>query len=113
MRAYYLPRAGSLIGANVADVVLNYYKTRTNSCVVSRSRSVLSPFSSEIVLQEVGTKPNCVTEHPGFGQVCLQRWSLRLAADKYKTKDKAKYRQTGSENRYKILSAFLIFRLRL
>ena len=24
MRAYYLPRAGSLIGANVADVILNY-----------------------------------------------------------------------------------------
>ena len=69
--------------------------------------------SSEIVLQEVGTKPNCVTKHPGFSQVCLQRWSLRLAADKYKTKDKAKYRQTGSENRYKMLSAFVIFRLPL
>ena len=110
MRAYYLPRAGSLIGANVVDVVLNYYKTRTNSCVVSRSRSALSPILVKLY-SKVGTKKNCVT--PGFGQVCLQRWSLRLAADKYKTKDKAKYRQTGSENRYKILSAFLIFRLRL
>ena len=110
MRAYYLPRAGSLIGANVADVVLNYYQTRT--CCFEIEECVES-HSSEIVLQEVGTKKNCVTQHPGFGQVCLQRWSLQLAADNYKTKDKAKYRQTGSENRYKILSAFLIFRLRL
>lgn len=55
--------------------------------------------SHEMVIEEVGKKPNCVTSHPGFSQVCLQRWSLRLAADKYKTKNKTKYRQTGSENR--------------
>lgn len=57
--------------------------------------------SSEMVIAEVGTKPNCVTtQHPGFGQVCLQKWSLRLAADKYKTRNKTKYRQTGTENRF-------------
>ena len=55
--------------------------------------------SSEMVIAEVGTKPNCVAQHPGFGQVCLQKWSLRLAADKYKTRNKTKYRQTGTENR--------------
>ena len=55
--------------------------------------------SHEMVIEEVGKKPDCVTLHPGFSQVCLQRWSLRLAADKYKTKNKTKYRQTGSENR--------------
>ncbi|XP_074634748.1 uncharacterized protein LOC141893248 isoform X2 [Acropora palmata] len=55
--------------------------------------------SSEMVIAEVGTKPNCVTQHPGFGQVCLQKWSLRLAAEKYKTRNKTKYRQTGTENR--------------
>ncbi|XP_078344551.1 uncharacterized protein LOC144630128 isoform X1 [Oculina patagonica] len=48
----------------------------------------VSCLSSDIVLEEVGSKPNCMTEHPGFSQVCLQRWSLRLAADKYKTKEK-------------------------
>ena len=42
----------------------------------------------------------CITEHPGFNPVCLQRWSLRLAADKYRTKGKQKYRQTGSEDRW-------------
>jgi len=56
--------------------------------------------SSEMVIEEVGTKPNCVTQHPGFSQVCLQKWSLRLAADKYKTRNKTKYRQTGTENRF-------------
>ena len=55
--------------------------------------------SNEMVVDEVGKKPDCVTLHPGFSQVCLQRWSLRLAADKYNTKNKTKYRQTGSENR--------------
>ena len=38
-----------------------------------------------MVIEEVGKKPNCITWHPGFIQVCLQRWSLQLAADKYKT----------------------------
>ena len=55
--------------------------------------------SSQIVVEEVGTKPKCVTQHPGFRQVCLQKWSLRLAADKYKTRNKTKYRQAASENR--------------
>ena len=32
----------------------------------------------------------CLTEHPGFKPVCLQKWSLRLAAGKNKTKGKRK-----------------------
>ena len=55
--------------------------------------------SSAMVIDEVGTKPNCVTQHLRFGQVSLQKWSLRLAADKYKTRNKTKYLQTGTENR--------------
>ncbi|XP_020608734.1 uncharacterized protein LOC110047329 [Orbicella faveolata] len=56
--------------------------------------------SSEMVIDEVGTKLNCVTQHPRFSQVCLQKWSLWLAADKYKTRNKTKYHQTGTENRF-------------
>ena len=57
---------------------------------------------SDLVVAELD--PNaaalrCITEHPGINPVCLQRWSLRLAADKYRTKGKQKYRQTGSEDR--------------
>ena len=61
--------------------------------------------SSEMVIEEVGTKPKCVTQHPGFGQVCLQKWSLRLAADKYKTKTKTKQsiaRLVWKTGRYKL-----------
>lgn len=35
----------------------------------------------------------CVTQHPGFNPVCLQKWSLKLSADRYKKKNKEKYSQ--------------------
>ena len=41
----------------------------------------------------------CVTQHPGFNPVCLQKWSLKLAADKYKTKNKTKYMQQSTPGR--------------
>jgi len=41
----------------------------------------------------------CVTEYPGIKPVCLQKWSLRSAAGKYKTKGKQTYYQTGSKER--------------
>ncbi|XP_028513515.1 uncharacterized protein LOC110234613, partial [Exaiptasia diaphana] len=54
---------------------------------------------SDEVIQDLDKNniPKCVTEHPGFSAVCLQKWSLRLAADKYKTRDRQKYKQTESE----------------
>ena len=53
--------------------------------------------SSELVLCEVDSTPNCVILHPGFDPVCLNRWSLRSAAAKYRAQDGTKYRQTGTE----------------
>ena len=50
------------------------------------------------VVEEVGNV-QCVTEHPGFEPVCLNKWCLRLSAAKYKTKRGARYRRTGFENR--------------
>lgn len=41
----------------------------------------------------------CITEHPGFRPVCLEKWSLRLASGKYRTRDKQSYKKTGSEER--------------
>lgn len=57
---------------------------------------------SDLVLQDLAPDVNltCITEHPGFQPVCLQKWSLRLAADKFKTKGKERYRQTGSEESF-------------
>ena len=62
---------------------------------------------SEQVLNDVGQDAclKCITEHPGFDPVCLQKWSLRMAADKYKTKNKARYHQMDSEDR----SVYIIY----
>lgn len=54
---------------------------------------------SDLVVDDVGEKKlRCITDHPGFQPVCLEKWSLRLAADRYNRKSKTRYRQTGSEN---------------
>ena len=36
----------------------------------------------KLVLDEVGSKPKCVTLHPGFNPCCLSKWSLRVAGSK-------------------------------
>ena len=59
--------------------------------------------SSELVLQDLAADEQkllkCIRAHPGFNAVRLKKWSLRLAADKYRTKGKQKYPQTGSEEK--------------
>ncbi|XP_015766905.1 PREDICTED: uncharacterized protein LOC107345686 [Acropora digitifera] len=47
-----------------------------------------------------GEELKCVTEHPGFRPVCLEKWSLRMASSKYRKRDKQTYKKTGSEERY-------------
>ena len=56
------------------------------------SESVLEDMQPEMALR-------CITQHPGFGPVCLQKWSLRMAGERVKTKAKQRYRQTGPEER--------------
>ena len=51
---------------------------------------------------------HCVTEHPGFDAVCLNNWSLKLSAEKYKTKAGTRYRRTGFENRSVVLRSCYI-----
>ena len=65
--------------------------------------------NSELVIFDVGQNANlkCITEHPGFNTICLQRWSLRMSSDRYKTKHNAKYTQKDSEGRLEI---FLVHR---
>jgi len=57
----------------------------------------IEALSSELVLKEVGDPPTCITMHPGFPSICLDKWSLRMSAAKYRTIDKKTYRQTSSE----------------
>ena len=56
---------------------------------------------SEMVVEDIPSEAvlKCVTEHPGFNAVCLEKWSLCLAAERVRTKEKKRYRQTGSEER--------------
>ncbi|XP_044167855.1 uncharacterized protein LOC114951454 [Acropora millepora] len=57
--------------------------------------------TSDVVVQDLpeDAKLTCITQHPGFNPVCLEKWSLRLASHKYRTKGKKKYGQRGSEER--------------
>lgn len=57
----------------------------------------LEALEDDWVIEETRTPPECITLHPAFEKVCLEKWSLRLAASKYRTIDRRKYKQTGSE----------------
>jgi hypothetical protein len=59
----------------------------------------MESLNSDLVLNEVESPPTCVTLHPGFRAVCINKWSLRLAGGKYRTIEKKKYKQTGSEEK--------------
>ena len=41
----------------------------------------------------------CITQHAGFNCICLQKWSLKQAPVNYKTKNKTKYSQVGTQSR--------------
>ena len=57
---------------------------------------------SDIVVEDLeeGDVLKCITEHPGFRPVCLEKWSLRLANGKYHKKDKGYYKKVASEERW-------------
>ena len=80
---------------NIQNISECYCCQELEGCVES--------MSSERVLQDLAADEQkllkCITAHPGFNAVSLKKWSLRLAADKYRTKGKQKYRQTGSEEK--------------
>ncbi|CAB3980362.1 Hypothetical predicted protein, partial [Paramuricea clavata] len=39
----------------------------------------------------------CIINHPGFVAICINRWSLELASDNFKTRGGQKYRQVDSK----------------
>ena len=97
------------------DVVYVLYRCKCGNCginLLANSHECLccselegceEALKNEEVLEDLKAEGlldvKCITQHPGFSQVCLQKWSLKLAADKYKTKSKSRYRQEGTENR--------------
>ena len=94
--------------------MFNFFRCKCGNCNVTLLQNISECYccfelegcheslESDLVVQDLA--PNitlkCITEHPGFNAVCLQKWNLRLAAAaKYKTKGKHQYRQKGSEER--------------
>ena len=57
--------------------------------------------NSELVLQELPDRETikCINDHPGFGPLCLSKRSLQMAGEKFRTKGKQRYKQTGSYER--------------
>ena len=41
----------------------------------------------------------CIINHPGFDAICLNRWSLELASDNFKTCSGQKYHQVDAKER--------------
>ena len=64
---------------------------------------------SETVIQEAEVAPSCITKHPGFDSLSLDKWSLRFAATNLRTREKQEYRQTGTEDRQIALYSFILF----
>ena len=96
-----------------ANITLLHFRCKCGNCNVALLQNISECYcccelegceesiKSDLVLQDLAPDVylTCINEHPGFQPVCLQKWSLRLAADKFKTKGKERYRQTGSEER--------------
>eukprot|EP00794_Sanderia_malayensis_P013410 gene13410-biopygen10716 len=55
------------------------------------------PLSSCEVIEEAG-QIQCVTEPPGFAPICLNKFTVRLSAAKYKNREGRRYTRTGFEN---------------
>ena len=62
-----------------------------------------------LVLEDVTQILCCITLHPGFRPICLEKWALRNLARKYKTRDQRRYKQTSSEQTCVILVWVIVF----
>ncbi|CAB3999985.1 Hypothetical predicted protein [Paramuricea clavata] len=83
---------------NNCDTSLLQNEYETQCCQeIDRCTKALS---SDDVLQDVEIPPTCVLNHPGFRINCLEKWSLKMAVPKYKTKIGKRYRQQGSEETF-------------
>ena len=86
-----------MLGANVVIVIRQLVQNVYECQCCQESQRCVDNLHSEDVSQDTGTPPSCVTHHPGFRINCLEKWSLRMAASKYRTISRRRYRQSGSE----------------
>ena len=91
----------SLYRCNCGNCSLELLQNVSECSCCREVQSCVDAMEMEEVLRYFppGTKLKCVTEHPGFAPVCLQKWSLKQGAWKYKTRGNQRYKQTESEER--------------
>lgn len=79
-----------------ANIILLHFRCKCGNCNVALLQNISECYcccelegceesiKSDLVLRDLAPDVNltCITQHPGFQPVCLQKWSLRLAADK-------------------------------
>jgi hypothetical protein len=99
--AYILPTTGT--GSVYRNTFLENF---SECCCCAELEGCGEALKSDQVTEDVG--PNvtlkCIIEHPGFTSVCLEKWSLRVAADHhFKAKEIKQYQQSGSEIGYACL----------
>ena len=56
-------------------------------------------------LVRAGSQQTCITNHPVFDAICLNRWALELASDRFKTRSGQRYQQVESKDRLVHISA--------
>jgi hypothetical protein len=98
-----------------------FYRCKCGHCVITHIQntheawccqemeSCRKVLKDDLVLEDVPQPPCCITLHPGFRPICLEKWALRNLARKYKTRDQRRYKQTGSEQTYVSCSNFQVF----
>ena len=69
-----------------------------NECSCSEETEKCTKSLSEEWMPQSMEAPKCITFHPVFNTIFLDRWSLRLASGSYRTINKKCYQQTGSED---------------
>ncbi|KAK3745386.1 hypothetical protein QZH41_001414 [Actinostola sp. cb2023] len=79
---------------------ITYLQSAKECCCCQEIEQCVEALNNERVHKMVETIPPCITQHPGFDAVCLNEWTLRLAADKFRRLDGKKYSQSGSEDVY-------------
>lgn len=77
--------------------------TEMEDCVESlRSKIVMENLAPGQVL-------TCITDHPGFADVCISKWALRVAGGKFMTRNHERYHQRESEEKYVVILIFLSY----
>ena len=66
-------------------------------CCQEIDQCVEALHSPQVLEDTQGVAVLCITQHPGFVPVCLNKWTLRLAATKFSKIDGKSYTITGSE----------------